>query len=81
MEKSLLACAVWMSLLPSFSWSLQRKLQCSKSARRRILNKAFYTSKHAPRCGVDDKDFHDVAHNKGRQDKQRREDFSPSSAP
>ena len=42
---------------------------------------AFHTSKQAPRCGVDDKYFHDVAHNKSRQDEQRREDFSPSSAP
>jgi len=35
---------------------------------------AFYTSKQAPRCGVDDKYFHDVAHNKSRHDKQGRED-------
>ena len=41
----------------------------------------FYTSRQAPRCGVDDKYFHDVAHNKSRQDEQRREGFSLSSAP
>jgi hypothetical protein len=42
---------------------------------------AFHTSRQAPRCGVDDKCFHDVAHNKSRHDEQEREDFSPSSAP
>jgi len=54
---------------------------------RKNALRLFHTSKQAPRCGVDEKYFHDVAHNKSRQDEQRREDAhtkyanSPSSAP
>jgi len=44
-------------------------------------NRTFYTSRQAPRCGVDDKCLQDVAHNKNRHNEQGREDFSPGSAP
>jgi len=36
---------------------------------------------NASQSGADEQTFHGVAHSKYRQDKQKREDFSPSSAP
>ena len=47
--------------------------------------KEFLENNGAQQCtassGVDEKNQHGVAHNDGLQDEQKREDFSPSSAP